>query len=139
MQYTREQEVMGQRIRDCRKSNQLTLEELGQILGVQKSAILKYEKGAVDSIPRTKIKIMAEKFGVSPAYLMAFTDDPTPKAEVSECDLIEECYGRDAYKLVQLFFKLNRTGQQKALENLSDLAALDKYTEDEKGVNEKMA
>ena len=61
---------MGARIREKRRELDLTLEELGEKLGVQKSAISKWEKGEVLNIKRDYISKMAGIFGVSPAWLM---------------------------------------------------------------------
>lgn len=61
---------MGARIREKRRELDLTLEELGEKLGVQKSAISKWEKGEVLNIKREYISKMAGIFGVSPAWLM---------------------------------------------------------------------
>lgn len=66
--------TMGQRIRDKRKEYNMTMEELGAKLGVQKSAINKWEKGEVLNIKRSYIKEMAELFHVSPAWLMGMED-----------------------------------------------------------------
>lgn len=62
--------TMGERIRLLREANSMTQEELGELIHVQKSAIRKYEKGEVENIKRSSVKIMAERFGVSPCYLM---------------------------------------------------------------------
>ena len=68
---------MADRIKYLRKKNDLTQEELGKIIGVQKSAIRKYEKGEVQNLKRTTIKTMADYFGVSPSYLLGWDDAPT--------------------------------------------------------------
>ncbi len=68
--------IMANRIRFLRKKAGLTQEELGNLIGVQKSAIRKYEKGEVENIKRANIKKLAEFFNVSPAYLMGFADIP---------------------------------------------------------------
>lgn len=68
---------MAERIKYLRKKNDLTQEELGKIIGVQKSAIRKYEKGEVQNLKRTTIKTMADYFGVSPSYLLGWDDSPT--------------------------------------------------------------
>jgi repressor LexA len=52
----------------------MTQEELGAKIGVQKSAIRKYESGLVENIPRASIKKMADIFNVKPSYLMGFED-----------------------------------------------------------------
>lgn len=137
--------LMGQRIKQCRLHIHMTQEELGNRLGVQKSAIRKYEKGIVDNIPRSRIALMAEIFGVDPVWLMGFDEkqdnQPETKQEKHEtdCDLIDACFGKDAYKLVQTFLKLNDVGQAKAIEYLSDLADNAKYTEGREGAKQKLA
>lgn len=70
--------TMGEIIRKLRLANGMTQEELGTKLGVQKSAIRKYESGLVENIPRSSIQKMADIFGVKPSYLMGWEDDTTP-------------------------------------------------------------
>ena len=66
--------TMGLRIKSKRNELGLTMEELGDRLGVQRQAINKWEKGEVQNIKRSYIKKMAELFNVSPAWLMGFED-----------------------------------------------------------------
>ena len=74
---------MGERIKQLRKQNNMTMEELGKLIGVQRQAIQKYENGTVTNIPRSAIEIMAKRFGVSPSYLLCFEED------VKYCDGME--------------------------------------------------
>lgn len=62
--------TMGERIAYYREKQGLTMDQLGEMLGVQRSAINKYEKGYVENIKRSVIQQMAEIFGISPCYLM---------------------------------------------------------------------
>lgn len=68
--------VMGNRIRQKRVENNMSMEELGKKLGVHRAAIGKWENGDVDNIKRTSIEKMSRLFGVSPSWLMGY-DDPT--------------------------------------------------------------
>ena len=78
--------TMAETIRMLRLKRGITQEELGSIIGVQKSAIRKYESGMVENIPRSSIKRMADFFGVTPSYLMGWEDEtPTPE-EFSESE-----------------------------------------------------
>ena len=77
---------MAENIRNLRLKKGMTQEELGKFLGVQKSAIRKYESGLVENIPRTSIKKMAELFDVSPSYIMGFEEKPTLAGELSEAE-----------------------------------------------------
>ena len=62
--------LMGDRIRMKREENGLTMAELGSILGVQASAVNKWEKGHVSNIKRSTIAQMAKLFDVNPVWLM---------------------------------------------------------------------
>lgn len=68
---------MSERIKERRIAMGFTQEELGQKLGLQKSAIAKYENGRVKNIKRSVISSMAEFLECSPAYLMGWDDSPT--------------------------------------------------------------
>lgn len=65
---------MAERIKECRLSKGLTQEELAQKLGLQKSAIAKYENGRVENIKRSVIAQMAVILDCKPAYLMGWDD-----------------------------------------------------------------
>lgn len=63
---------MGNRIRIKRTEKQMTMEQLANALGVQASAINKYEKGLVENIKRSTIQQMATIFECDAAWLMGF-------------------------------------------------------------------
>ena len=52
--------TMGESIKYYRLKAGLTQDELGEKLGLQKSAIAKYENGRVENIKRSVIQKMAE-------------------------------------------------------------------------------
>lgn len=125
--------TMGEIIKMLRINAKMTQEELGEKLGVQKSAIRKYEKGEVENIKRSTIKLMAELFDVSPCYIMGWEDAYNPNGKlVKEVSLIEEIqkqYGKETVQLLQNFIELNEIGKTKALESISDLTEIRRYTE----------
>ena len=114
--------TMGMRIKQLRLQAHMTQEELGKVIGVNKAAIQKYESGQTMNMKRNKIAALSKFFKVSPTWLMGFDEEqdsqPETKQENHEidCDLIDACFGKDAYKLVQTFLKLNDVGQAKAIE-----------------------
>jgi len=124
---------MGERIKLLREKKDLTQEQLGEMLGVQKSAIRKYEKGSVENIKRTTIKKMAEIFDVNPCFLMAWDDDQEKVAaiayEVQLIEQIQKLYGKKAVQLLENFIELNDVGKDKAIETVIDLTMIEKYTE----------
>lgn len=69
---------MAERIKERRLLMEFTQEELGEKLGLQKSAIAKYENGRVENIKRSVIANMAKVLDCSPAYLMGW-DKLEPK------------------------------------------------------------
>lgn len=62
----------GEMIKKLRIQNHWTQEQLGEKLGVQKSAIAKYEKGRVENLKRSTIQKMAEIFNVSPLVFLGY-------------------------------------------------------------------
>lgn len=63
---------MGQKIHKLRTEKGMTLEELGNIVGVGKSTVRKWENGMIANMRRDKILKVSEALGVSPAYLMGW-------------------------------------------------------------------
>lgn len=51
---------LGQKIKEARLQKGLTQEELGKIVGLQKSAIAKYENGRVVNIKRSTLQKLAK-------------------------------------------------------------------------------
>lgn len=65
----------GDRLRKLRQDKNLTLEELGEKLGVSHATIYKYEKGEIANMKQSTIKKLSEIFGVSPVYIMGLDID----------------------------------------------------------------
>ena len=61
---------MGQKIKEARKKKGMTQEELGNIVGVQKSAIAKYENGRVVNIKRSTLQKIASTLNLRPSELI---------------------------------------------------------------------
>ena len=66
---------MAERIKERRLALKLTQEELGRKIGLQKSAIAKYENGRVENVKRSIIQKMAQALECSPSYLLGFDED----------------------------------------------------------------
>lgn len=66
---------VGERIRQLRIKNNLTLEELGKAIKVSRQTIYKYEMGIIKNIPMSKIKALSFLLDTSPSYLMGWQDD----------------------------------------------------------------
>ena len=68
--------AMAERIHDKRIEAGLTMEELAEKIGVNKSSISKWESGDVGNIKRSYIAKMAKLFNVNPVWLMALDGIP---------------------------------------------------------------
>lgn len=68
------QNRMGEIIHDLRVRDGLTMEELGAKVGVQSSAVNKWEKGLVKNIKQSTIQKLSDIFDVTPTYLMGYED-----------------------------------------------------------------
>ena len=73
---------MGDIIKELRIEKGITQEELGKIIGVQKSAMRKYESGMVQNIKRTSIQKLSDYFGVSPSYLLGISSNKDITSEI---------------------------------------------------------
>ena len=74
----------GERIRQLRIDHQMTQEELGAKVGVQKAAIYKYENGLVVNLKRSVIEKLALALDTTPTYLMGMEDNDVSDSLSSE-------------------------------------------------------
>lgn len=61
---------MDNRLYERRKELGLTLEEVGNIVGVSKSTVKKWESGYIENMKRDKIALLSKALQVSPLYIM---------------------------------------------------------------------
>lgn len=85
---------MGRRIKALRIAKGLTQEQLGDLVGLQKSAIAKYENGKTENMKRSVIQAMAKALGVSPSYLMGFEEDAPYYVDPEAAELAVEIANR---------------------------------------------
>lgn len=77
---------IGKVIHDLRLAKGMTLEEVGNIVGVGKSTVRKWETGMIANMKRDKISKLARALGISSSVLMEWDDkekvppkDPEPR------------------------------------------------------------
>lgn len=126
--------TMGAKIKERRKMRGMTQDEFGELLGVKKSAVAKWETGRVENIKRSTIERMAEILDCSPVYLMDFEDEQ-PEEIILDPPLTES--ERD---LIVLCRELNEEGREMVLKHAEALAASGLYNIlDQSGMAEKEA
>ena len=110
----------GERIRQLRIEHQMTQEELGAKVGVQKAAIYKYENSLVVNLKRSTIEKLALVLETTPTYLIGMEDsepNPNGRPELTPTQT----------KLLDAFDQLNEEGQTKAVEYVEDLVLAGRY------------
>ncbi len=66
---------MARRIKELRKANNMTLEDVAKIVGVGKSTVRKWETGMIENMRRDKISALAKALGTTPMSLMGWEEE----------------------------------------------------------------
>lgn len=107
----------GDRIRQLRIEHQMTQEELGAKVGVQKAAIYKYENGLVVNLKRSVLEKLALVLDTTPTYLMGMEESEHNPSTLTP----------QQSALLSSFDQLNEEGQTKAVEYVEDLVLTGRY------------
>ena len=68
---------LGPKIKELRKARGMTLEQVGNIVGVGKSTVRKWETGMIANMGQDKLASLAEALGVHPGELMGWNTPPS--------------------------------------------------------------
>lgn len=68
--------ALGARIKARREELDMTLEQVGKLVGVGKSTVRKWETGMIENMRQDKIAALANALQVTPGYLMGWEDAP---------------------------------------------------------------
>ena len=66
---------IGNLIKSKRKEMDLTLEELGNLVGVGKSTVRKWENGMIENMGRDKIALLSKALNISPLILLDLDEE----------------------------------------------------------------
>lgn len=113
---------MAERIKERRILKGFTQEELGERIGLQKSAIAKYENGRVENIKRNVIENMAEVLECSPCYLMGWGSDLKNSVK-------DHADRKQMGRLLGYYRQLNKTGKEEAIKRIGELSDLPQYVD----------
>ena len=126
-------ESMGVRIKKLRLENNMTLEELGNKVGVGKSTVRKWENGMIANMRRDKIAKLAEALNVSPAYLMGWNESSAPLVVDYQKPDQEGCYQRMSEytaRFLDLYNQLSSTNKGKVVCYTNGLLSTQQMEED---------
>lgn len=102
--------TLGEKIKACRTSKNMTQTELGSACGTSKQTIFKYETGVITNIPLDKLEAIAAALDVSAAYLMGW-EEPALEEKNDAPELSES-----AKKLLNVILRLTPENQNLLLE-----------------------
>lgn len=127
--------TISEKIKAIRKERGLTQKQFGDLCGIHEVQIRKYERGEVT--PKMEnIKKIADGLGVHPSDLIGpewFDMEVGPERltelrdSVNTLVAVGKVFGESASDLLSKFSELNPSGQQKALDYVSDLTEQAKY------------
>ena len=116
----------GERIKYLRSLTNMSQEELGRRVGVQRAAINKYEKGTVENIPIKTIEKIANVFEVSPTYIVGWngdSDNPL-SVEVKLLQGVKRYYGNEVVELIEIYTHLTTKGQKRICQYAEDMSMI---------------
>ena len=116
--------TIGERIKELRKSFNLTLEEFGKKLGVGKTAISKLEKNERNLTDQMALSICRE-FNVREEWLRDGTGDMFEPAALDELDALAKEYGLSEGEkiLIEHYVKLDERSRRAVIDFIIDTAS----------------
>lgn len=88
----------------------LTLEEVGQIVGVGKSTVRKWETGFIENMKRDKIALLAKALQTTPLFIMGVEESEPSKTKEKPADGPFNLAKSDV-KMIQKFNALDERGK----------------------------
>lgn len=113
---------LGDRIKKRRSQLNMTLDDVGKLVGVTRATIQRYENGNIINIPSDKIELIAKALRTTPSYLMGWEED---KKQTNKFLTNEE------KEILEPYNKLNTEGKNKSVEYTWDLVSSNKYEKTE--------
>ncbi len=126
-------ENMGDRIKRLRSENNMTLEELGNRVGVGKSTVRKWENGIIANMRRDKIAKLAVALGVTPAYLMGWestADIPMERVPNKAESVQSSSVSAQCKEIIEVCNQLSPHNQRKVLAYSKNLLSTQQMEED---------
>lgn len=118
---------VGDRIRDLRVSRGLTQEELGNILGVTKGAIQKYENGQIRNFKSDTIKKLTNYFGVPPVNFIYDSGEVPDYGEPAIESFLYTYFENRSGEILRRMNSLNEEGLRKIEEYAKDILEIERY------------
>lgn len=90
--------TIGEKIKHLREINEMSLEDLAQKTGVNRTTIMRYEKGNTEKFPTSQVVPFATALHTTPEYLMGWEEQKASEPESTDAvkDVIEQFNQLDA-------------------------------------------
>lgn len=121
---------IAEKIKYLRKKYGLTLEQVGNAVGVGKSTVRKWETGQIANMRRDKIEKLATALHTTPAYLMGWEDEEFTSK-------VNELSYREQKLIIAYRSSPDMQGAVDKLLNVDKLIIADDMTEVIKSANKK--
>lgn len=110
---------MKEHLKQRRKELGLTLEQVGQSVGVGKSTIRRWENGLITNIGSDKILLLAKALKVSPSFILGDNDIHDPLIDFDDRELIDKllkdnlpAYSEELSEITYEASKMKKTNQK---------------------------
>lgn len=120
--------TLGEKIRLLREKQSLTLEQVGDKVGVGKSTVRKWETGEIANMRRDKIALLSDALSTTPAYLMGWDEElylPTSK-EPDTSNVAQQLTDMES-KILEKCREMNEEGQERVVVFIDDLIYSGRY------------
>ncbi|CAI3208572.1 helix-turn-helix domain-containing protein [Clostridium neonatale] len=111
-------------IRTKREELNLTYEQLGNMIGVGKSTVRKWETGMIENMRRDNIVALSKALNISPAIIMGLENDNTEEK-------VNIKLSKEETTLLENYNKLNDLGKKEANKRVSELSYMPMYCNNE--------
>lgn len=111
----------GEIIKNRRLELGMTQEELGEKIGVQKSAVAKYESGKVENLKRSVIEKLSEVLNLSPTQIMGFEEDEDILQEFTTFDEAVENFLKQNVVMGFNGFDVTKLSEEQKVEYANEL------------------
>lgn len=114
----------GEIIKNRRLELGMTQEELGEKIGVQKSAVAKYESGKVENLKRSVIEKLSEVLNLSPTQIMGFEEDEDILQEFTTFDEAVENFLKQNVVMGFNGFDVTKLSEEQKVEYANELKSM---------------
>lgn len=119
--------MVSDRIKDLRLGAGMTQSELGEILGVGKATVQKYESGQIQNLKTTHIRKLCKLFNKRPHYFIFDNLEQYENENDVIYEKIEIMFGTPTAEAFKKCLDLNAAGRDRLIEYINELCQIEKY------------